>query len=208
MPHVCLVPMRPLRHLMAWTSAPPVKHLYLHIPFSTNQSIVGTLPFMSINGQQGYIQSHYNDLESLIYTIVYAAHGDLPWTRSSVHSNHEAVLQMKLLTKSCVRVYPPSSVTLSAMSIPLTLTGSWTINTFTPFSCRSPIPKPRLTCPAMSYPLPTPVLHRLLTPLLRHLLTPLLCYPLAPLHCFLFTPLSMHTVHLYSATRSKQPHAP
>jgi hypothetical protein len=53
---------------------------------------------MSINGQQGYTQSHHDDLESLIYSIVYAAHGDLPWTRSSMHSNHEAVLQMKLLT--------------------------------------------------------------------------------------------------------------
>ena len=51
---------------------------YLHIPFSTNQSIVGTLPFMSINGQQGYTQSHCNNLESLIYTIIYAACGDLP----------------------------------------------------------------------------------------------------------------------------------
>jgi serine/threonine protein kinase len=71
---------------------------YLHIPFSTNQPIVGTLPFMSINGQKGYTQSRRDDLESLIYTIVYAARGDLPWTGSSVRSNHEAVLQMKLST--------------------------------------------------------------------------------------------------------------
>jgi serine/threonine protein kinase len=69
---------------------------YLHTPFSTNQSIIGTLPFMSINGQQGYTQSRRDDLESLIYTIVYVARGDLPWTGSSVRSNHEAVLQMKL----------------------------------------------------------------------------------------------------------------
>ena len=65
---------------------------YLHTPFSMNQSIIGTLPFMSINGQQGHTQSRHDDLESLIYTIVYAACGDLPWTRSSVCSNHEAVL--------------------------------------------------------------------------------------------------------------------
>jgi serine/threonine protein kinase len=65
---------------------------YLHTPFSMNQSIIGTLPFMSINGQQGHTQPRRDDLESLIYTIVYAACGDLPWTRSSVRSNHEAVL--------------------------------------------------------------------------------------------------------------------
>jgi len=69
---------------------------YLHTPFSMNQSIVGTLPFMSINGQQGHTQSRRDDLESLIYTIIYAAHGDLPWAGSSVRSNHEVVLQMKL----------------------------------------------------------------------------------------------------------------
>ena len=70
---------------------------YLHIPFSTNHSIISTLLFMSINGQQGYAQSHCDDLEFFIYTIVYAAHSDLPWTRSSIHHNYEAVLQMKLL---------------------------------------------------------------------------------------------------------------
>jgi len=53
---------------------------------------------MSINGQQGYMQSCCDNMESLIYTIIYAARGDLPWTGSSVHSNHKAVLQMKLLT--------------------------------------------------------------------------------------------------------------
>jgi serine/threonine protein kinase len=68
---------------------------YLHIPYSTNHSIIGTLPFMSINCQQGYAQSRRDDLESLIYTIVYAARGDLPWTRSSARSDHEAVLQVK-----------------------------------------------------------------------------------------------------------------
>src|SRR6266851_341775 len=51
---------------------------------------------MSINGQQGHMQSCCDDLKSLIYTIVYAACGDLPWIRSSICSNHEAVLQMKL----------------------------------------------------------------------------------------------------------------
>lgn len=68
---------------------------YLHFPYSTNHSIIGTLPFMSINGQQGYAQSRRDDLESLVYTIVYTARGDLPWARSTARGDNEAVLQVK-----------------------------------------------------------------------------------------------------------------
>jgi serine/threonine protein kinase len=51
---------------------------YLHVPFTMNNSIVGTPQFVSINGQQGYAQSCYNDLESLAYTIIYMTLRDLP----------------------------------------------------------------------------------------------------------------------------------
>ncbi|KAI9456123.1 kinase-like domain-containing protein, partial [Lactarius psammicola] len=51
---------------------------YLHIPYTMDHSIVGTLPFTSINGQQGHAQSHRDDLESLAYTIIYSARGKLP----------------------------------------------------------------------------------------------------------------------------------
>ncbi|KAF8498784.1 kinase-like domain-containing protein [Russula emetica] len=37
---------------------------YLHIPFTTNHSIVGTLPFASISGQQGNVQSRRDDLDN------------------------------------------------------------------------------------------------------------------------------------------------
>ncbi|KAF8487972.1 kinase-like domain-containing protein [Russula emetica] len=37
---------------------------YLHIPFTTNHSIVGTLPFASISGQQGNVQSRRDDLDT------------------------------------------------------------------------------------------------------------------------------------------------
>ena len=51
---------------------------YLHTPYTMNHSIIGTPPFGSINGQQGYAQLCRNDLESLAYTIIYSALGDLP----------------------------------------------------------------------------------------------------------------------------------
>jgi serine/threonine protein kinase len=65
----------------------------LHIPYSRDESIVGTLPFTSRNGQQGHAQSRRDDLESLVYTIIYSARGDLPWTTMS---GREAVLQKKM----------------------------------------------------------------------------------------------------------------
>ena len=66
---------------------------YLHTPYSTDHPIVGTLPFISINGQQGHNQSRRDDLESLAYTIIYSACGELPWTR---FRSHNAILQKKL----------------------------------------------------------------------------------------------------------------
>jgi len=69
---------------------------YLHIPYSMDHSIVGTLPFTSVNGQQGHAQSRRDDLESLAYTIIYSARGSLPWTNLSARSDKEAILQKKL----------------------------------------------------------------------------------------------------------------
>ena len=68
---------------------------YLHTPFTTNHSIIGTLTFASINGQQGYTQSRRDDLESLTYTIIYSALGDLPWTSNSAGNDEEAILRKK-----------------------------------------------------------------------------------------------------------------
>jgi|SRR6266702_3497782 len=81
---------------LAWLFRNPT--MYLHIPYSTDQPVVGTLPFTSINGQHGYAQSHRDDLESLTYTIICLACGDLPWTSISASSDQKAVLQKKLST--------------------------------------------------------------------------------------------------------------
>jgi serine/threonine protein kinase len=70
---------------------------YLHTQFTTQHPIVGTLPFTSINGQQGHTQSRRDDLESLIYTIIFFACGNLPWSSDSIFRDHEAVLEKKTL---------------------------------------------------------------------------------------------------------------
>jgi len=78
---------------LAWQFHNPAT--YLHIPCTTNHSVVGTPPFSSINSQQGHAQSHHDDLESLAYTIIFLACGKLPW--STLSRDHSAVLQKKLL---------------------------------------------------------------------------------------------------------------
>ena len=43
----------------------------------------------------GYTQSHHDDLESLAYTIIYSALGDLPWSSNSAGNHEKAILQKK-----------------------------------------------------------------------------------------------------------------
>jgi len=69
---------------------------YLHICLTANHSVVGTLAFTSVNGQQGYAQSRHDDLESLAYTIIYLVHRDLPWAHLSTLGDHKAVLWKKV----------------------------------------------------------------------------------------------------------------
>lgn len=66
---------------------------YLHVPYSTGHQAVVTLPFLSVNGQRRCAQLRSDDLESLAYTIVYAARGELPWT--TISGDQEAVFQKK-----------------------------------------------------------------------------------------------------------------
>jgi casein kinase I family protein HRR25 len=65
---------------------------YLHRPYVNDLPAIGTLLFTSVNGQQGYTQSRRDDLESLAYTIIYSARGDLPWATTSASKD---ILQKK-----------------------------------------------------------------------------------------------------------------
>jgi serine/threonine protein kinase len=68
---------------LAWPFHNPA--MYLHIPYSKNHQPIGTVPFMSINSQQGYSQSHHDDLESLAYAIIHSACSNLPWRSFSTN---------------------------------------------------------------------------------------------------------------------------
>ena len=45
----------------------------------TKKSLTGTIRYSSINAMKGESQSRRDDLESLIYTLIFLHTGELPW---------------------------------------------------------------------------------------------------------------------------------
>ena len=70
-----------------------------HVPLISGLRTVGTIAFTSINSHLGQTQSRRNDLESLVYSIVYLCRGRLPWqdiiTEGLDEQQYEAVVLEK-----------------------------------------------------------------------------------------------------------------
>ncbi len=76
-----------------------------HIPLVSGLKTVGTITFTSINSHSGQMQSHCDDLESLVYSIVYLCRGRLPWQdiikRYSIDKYGASILKKKIVMTHC-----------------------------------------------------------------------------------------------------------
>lgn len=84
-----------------------------HIPLISGLKTVGTIAFTSINSHLGLMQSHHDDLESLMYSIVYLFCGWLPWQdieEGSIEQYEEAILKKTALAKTLCQGLPPSFI--------------------------------------------------------------------------------------------------
>ncbi len=111
---------------------------YLHTSFTMNHSVIGTLPFTSINGQQGYcIPSHIAMTWSHLPIPLFIQHLAIclglailqaTTRRQSSKRKHQS------WWKSCAKAYLLPSVNSSPMFVLLALTRNQTISTFIPSS--------------------------------------------------------------------------
>ena len=60
-----------------------------HIKFSEGKKIVGSAKFLSINALNGYELSRRDDLESIVYIIIYFLKGCLPWQGIKLNNKEE-----------------------------------------------------------------------------------------------------------------------
>jgi serine/threonine protein kinase len=71
-----------------------------HLPQMSGLKTVGTIAFTSISSHLGQTQSRRDDLEALVYTIIYLYRGRLPWqddlVGDSVGKRGAAVLKKKI----------------------------------------------------------------------------------------------------------------
>ncbi|KAG1781370.1 kinase-like domain-containing protein [Suillus placidus] len=76
-----------------------------HVPFHQGQNLTGTPVFTSINSHLGVETGRHDDIESLIYTLIYLLRGSLPWlTDDHERLSSSAMLERKfasLLIYTC-----------------------------------------------------------------------------------------------------------
>lgn len=66
-------------YIVDFGMAKPFMVAKTHIAMETNKNLTGTARYASINTHLGYGQSRRDDLENMMYTVLYFLKGKLPW---------------------------------------------------------------------------------------------------------------------------------
>ena len=72
-----------------------------HIMYTSNNGLVGTAHYVSVNTHLGDQQSRRDDLESIAYVLIRFLKGELPWQRvktKSIEERNEKITQLKIQT--------------------------------------------------------------------------------------------------------------
>ena len=70
-----------------------------HIPYKDGKTLVGTAKYSSVYTHLGIEQSRRDDLESMIYTLIYLFNGNLPWDNLKAKNKtekYQKILEVKM----------------------------------------------------------------------------------------------------------------
>jgi casein kinase 1 len=76
-----------------------------HIAYGMDEDFKGTPSFSSVGALRGYVQSRRDDLESLVYVLMYASTGNLPWQQYRHIKLHEEKVEKIIDSKSNIFCY-------------------------------------------------------------------------------------------------------